>query len=305
MSLFRTGAQLAVLAALVTGLSAEAAGDFTPSNEVRQKNPAFPSAELRRGHEGWVIVEYSVDAEGNVGDATISDSSGSRAFEKAALAAVREWQFESGDARTTSVLVQFVYEQARLHVSKSFYRKLRKVHEAIELGELDAAADAISAIRRSKSLDAAENAYLLIAEGRLAEHSGDPEGQLGYFRMAALAEGRWLGRRYYLKLLHGITVLELGLGDFESALAHYDELNRTGEGRKLAANLDGAIAAIPAQLLASSGDAAGFAPAEQVVDVVREFPQSQESRSTMEGAADDGSRPPPALSPDSLQLDGA
>ena len=297
MSLFRTGAQLAVLAALMTGLPAEAAGDFTPSNEVRQQNPAFPSSELRRGHEGWVIVAYSVDADGSVGDAAATDSSGSRAFEKAAVEAVREWRFQPGDARSTSVLFQFIYERPRLYVSKSFYRKLRKVHDAIELGELDAAADAIQAIRLSKSLDAAENAYLLIAEGRLAEHSGDPEGQLAYFRMAALAEGRWLGRRYYLKLLHGITVLELAVGDYESALAHYDELNRTGEGRKLAANLDGAIAAIPAQFLASSGDAAGFAPAEEMVDVVREFPQSQKSRSRMEGPVDDGFRPSPAPEP--------
>ncbi len=299
MSILRIGAQLAVLAALMTGLPVQAAGDFAPSNEVRQKNPVFPKYELRSGHEGWVIVQYSVDADGGVSNAIVTDSSNSRAFEKAALDAVRDWQFAPGSARTTSVQIQFVYEQRQPYVSKSFYRKLRNVHEAIELGELDAAMDAVLAIRRSKSLDAAENAYLLVAEGRIAENANDPERQLEHFRMAALADGRWLGRRYYLKLLHGIIVLELTVGDYESALAHYDELRQTGEGRKLAASLDGAIAALPVHVLAATDDAAVFAAADQVVDVVREFRRKGSSSSRIEGPINDGFRPspPPASEP--------
>lgn len=305
MSLFRIGAIMAVLAALMIGLPVQAAGDFALSTEVRQQNPVFPPSELRSGHEGWVIVRYSVEEDGSVSHAVVVDSSNSRAFEKAALDAVREWQFEPGDARTTSVQVHFVYEQRQPHVSKSFYRKLRNVHEAIELGELDAASEKIHAIRRSTSLDAAENAHLLIAEGRLAERSGDPEGQLANFRMAALADGRWLGRRYYLRLLHSIIVLELSLGDYESALVHYDELSRTGEGRKLAANLDGVVAAISSQPQAAAEDAAGFVAADRVVDVVRELGDKEGPTSELRQPQDDGFRPPPLPSLEPVEPGGA
>ena len=292
----RTIALLAVGLILASPLLANHSA--TTHSPALQQQPEFPVSELRKGHEGWVIVTYGIDDDGSVVDARVTDSSGSLAFEKAALDAVNKWQFEPGATRMTSVQIQFVYERPRPHVSKSFYRKLRKVHEAIELGELDAASEAIHAIRRSKSrsrsLGATENAYLLIAEGRLAEYLGDQERQLAHFRMAALGEGRWVGRRYYLRLLHDITVLELSLGDYGSAFAHYDELNRTGTGRKLAANLDGAIAAVPPQVLTPSDDVAGFLAADAVVDVVREFPQTRISNSRMQGAGDDGFRPRPA-----------
>lgn len=300
MSILRIGAQLAVLAALISGLPVQAAGDIAPSNEVRQNNPVFPPSELKVGHEGWVIVQYSIETDGSVSNVLVTDSSGSQAFEKAALDAVGDWQFETGDARTKKVQIQFVFERPRPQVSKTFYRKLRQVHEAIELGELDAASGAIRSLRQSDSINVFENAYLLVAEGRIAEREQDLDGQLSYFRRAALSQGRWLGSSDYLKLLHGMTILELQLGEYEAAMAHYEELIATREGRKLAGDLDGAMHSISARLLPEHRDVTEYAATDHVVSVVREYRRLGRPQ----GPADDGFRPQPAPAPEPSQSGG-
>lgn len=57
--------------------------------------PEYPKAARVRGLEGWVDLTLSVAAAGNVLDARIEDSTGTRSFERAALSAVREWRYEA------------------------------------------------------------------------------------------------------------------------------------------------------------------------------------------------------------------
>ena len=56
--------------------------------------PAYPSAALRRGDSGTVVVRVEVDANGLPLDAKITQRSGSRELDRAALDAVRGWRFQ-------------------------------------------------------------------------------------------------------------------------------------------------------------------------------------------------------------------
>jgi len=269
---------------------------------VLQQQPEFPVSELRRGNEGWVIVSYGIDDEGNVVDARVTDSSGRDAFEHAALDAVQGWKYAPGAPSATSAQVNFVFERRVAKVSKSFFRKLKHIHESVELGQLDEASAAIRIMRRKGTPSAFENAYLLIAAGRLAGASGDLEGQIEYFRKAALSEGRWLARSDYLKLLQGLTVLELQAGDYAAALRHYAELGRTGQGRKLAADLAGPMQTVDTMVAAQMSPETGLQAADQLVTVVREMKRGvQDPRMTGPGP-DDGFRPSaPAAEPSATQ----
>ncbi len=56
--------------------------------------PAYPSAALRRGDSGTVVVRVEVDARGLPLDAKVIQRSGSRELDRAALDAVRGWRFQ-------------------------------------------------------------------------------------------------------------------------------------------------------------------------------------------------------------------
>lgn len=47
--------------------------------------PNYPTIELREGQQGWVELNYVVTTDGTVVEPVVEASSGSRAFERAAI----------------------------------------------------------------------------------------------------------------------------------------------------------------------------------------------------------------------------
>lgn len=67
----------------------------SPPKAVTRKSPSYP-AELRQaGIEGSVVVSFVIDASGKVQNAHAVQST-HHAFEEAAVAAIKEWQFDPG-----------------------------------------------------------------------------------------------------------------------------------------------------------------------------------------------------------------
>lgn len=56
--------------------------------------PDYPEAARRRGQEGTVQLDVLVLADGRVGEVTLAHSSGYRNLDRAAIRAVRKWQFK-------------------------------------------------------------------------------------------------------------------------------------------------------------------------------------------------------------------
>jgi TonB family protein len=61
---------------------------------LRQVRPAYPQHERERGIEGAVTVELLVDTEGNVAHADVLELVGPESFKRAALDAVRQFEFQ-------------------------------------------------------------------------------------------------------------------------------------------------------------------------------------------------------------------
>ena len=205
---------------------------------VEQPMPEFPMAELVRNREGWVLISYTVLKDGSVFSPTIMDSSGSEAFEKAAIGAVEQWRYVPGAEVVETVLVNFVYERSYPQVSKKFYFRNDRIHRSIEKGKFDDAVKRLEKMRDKDDLTAYELAYSYITEGRVYGEQGDKAGQLQHFRKAMINDGRWLRREDYLKLLRASVVLELQLKDYSSAMRDYALLSETGPGREVSSDLE-------------------------------------------------------------------
>ena len=68
-----------------------------PATQMKMTNfvePDFPKRALRRNIEGWVDVEFTVTATGEVSEIEIVDAEKSGYFEKATRQAVAQWRFE-------------------------------------------------------------------------------------------------------------------------------------------------------------------------------------------------------------------
>lgn len=79
---------------------AAAAQEALPENEIyiaaeaiSKPAPEYPGFALAQGKEGWVIVSYVISPTGEVVEPMIEDSSGTEAFERAAMRAVEDWRY--------------------------------------------------------------------------------------------------------------------------------------------------------------------------------------------------------------------
>lgn len=60
---------------------------------TRSADPAYPPVALRSRQSGWVVVDFTIDAEGRTKDITVVDSKPHRVFDSAATDAVRRYRF--------------------------------------------------------------------------------------------------------------------------------------------------------------------------------------------------------------------
>ena len=74
--------------------AAAPAGETHPAQLVKSGAPAYPAEAVRAHKDGWVQVEFTVDANGNVTDAKVANADPPRLFNTAALDAVRRWTFK-------------------------------------------------------------------------------------------------------------------------------------------------------------------------------------------------------------------
>ncbi len=90
----------------IAGIILGAAALTAPAHAVTEREaiervaPDYPRGAERRGVEGHVVVQYSVEADGSVADAQVVESTPNGVFDRAALAAIGSWQFAPADVRT-------------------------------------------------------------------------------------------------------------------------------------------------------------------------------------------------------------
>lgn len=96
-----------------------AGGQSTPPRPVagQTPSPTYPAAELRRGRGGTVLLRVEVGPDGAPTAVTVAESSRSRALDRAAVAAVRNWRFEpalaNGQPAAGTVRVPVEFTPAR------------------------------------------------------------------------------------------------------------------------------------------------------------------------------------------------
>ena len=60
---------------------------------IERVAPKYPVSMARKGAEGWVQLNFVVGTDGSVNDIVVVDSTGMQAFEKAAVKAMKSWQY--------------------------------------------------------------------------------------------------------------------------------------------------------------------------------------------------------------------
>ena len=212
-------------------LADEAAQHRISAKPIERSAPRYPVHELRRNQQGWVVLNYVVTDDGRVVEPVVEESSGSRAFEDAAMYTVKTWRYEPARLNgkpvqqcKTKVRIAFAMEGAEPKVSRPFYAKYRKMENMLDEGDVDGATEALHTALASEGLSLGEMSWLWAFEARLAGIEGAREQQLAALRRATAGSSQWVTEELLTGLLTTQTALELESGDFSSATQSYEAL---------------------------------------------------------------------------------
>lgn len=74
-------------------------------------DPQYPPEAMRGRQQGWVELEFTVDADGSISNVSVVASRPSRVFDRAAIRAMQEWRFdprlENGEPVATRMRQRF------------------------------------------------------------------------------------------------------------------------------------------------------------------------------------------------------
>jgi len=193
--------------------------------------PKYPSSEFRNGRQGWVELNYVVTEEGKVIEPVVEASSGSYAFERAAVNTVKRWRYEPAllngepiQQCKTAVRISFAIDGSEMGVSKSFNRKYKKIHQALEEGDVESASSKLEDAFQSEGLTLGELSWLRALQARIAGVRGDKEQQLIAVRRALAVSEKWIPDELRTGLLTTRVVLEIEKGNYSAAMGAYSAL---------------------------------------------------------------------------------
>ncbi len=191
----------------------------------------YPPDEIRKDGEGWVTLSLMVDSKGKPYEVAVDDSTGNKAFDDAAVAAVSRFTFEPGTVNGQPVdsvshyRIRFTLPDIPRTVYRDFLGFYLAAQAAIKVKDRSAA-DA--AIKMLEIRNLTEDAYYGLIKYDYARVWGDDREQLADLRRAiASAEiPDYLPKGVYGSVLDECLVLELKLHDFVEALRTWDRLQK-------------------------------------------------------------------------------
>lgn len=95
--------QTAAQAAAQPAPTAVAAAESSDAVLLKGANPNYPTAALRAGQSGWVVVGFTVTPEGRTSDVHVVDAQPRHVFDRAAMEAVSRYRFKPAMRGGTAV----------------------------------------------------------------------------------------------------------------------------------------------------------------------------------------------------------
>lgn len=223
---------LIVIALVTPGASADESPQHrSTAKPIDRSPPRYPAHELRRNQQGWVVLNYIVTDDGQVIEPVIEESSGSPAFERAAIQTVEDWRYEPAllngepvQQCKTRVRIAFAIRGSQDRVSRPFYARYRKMEQTLNEGDIETASAELESALESEGLTLAEMSWLWALRARIAGLQGDKEQQLSALRRATAGSPEWTPEDLRIGLLTTRTALELESGDFSAAMQSYEDL---------------------------------------------------------------------------------
>ncbi|WP_286262566.1 energy transducer TonB [Thalassotalea atypica] len=177
---------------------------ITNAKALKRVPPKYPVEYAKQGAEGWVIVSYVVEPDGNTSNVLIERSSGRKRFEKEALRAIKDWKYnpalENGEPVQqcrNNVRLDFRMKKERAGVSRKFLSLYKKFVSALNEKDAERIEKLAPQMKSYKIFVANESFFKFTSMADYYEYKGDIEKQ---YSNLGLAVHSGVDAKFYRKL---------------------------------------------------------------------------------------------------------
>lgn len=208
---------------------------------LERTNPVYPGVALTQGKEGWVVLSFVVSPEGTVTEPMIEDSSGSEAFERAALRAVENWTYSPAtqdgqpvEHAMTKSRITFQLEGNDDGVTPEAMRKFRRISSLIEERNFAEAEPLIAEMEFGERSTLYEDAWFWWIKYVHLQTSGstDAAEMRKSLRRAIGYEEEYLSGTNYVAAAHNLFVLDAKALDVSGATWAFEKLRDAKTARR-------------------------------------------------------------------------
>ncbi len=195
------------------------------------ETPKYPHRALHRGIEGWVIVGFSVEADGTTGNIEVLESSIDDYFDDAAIEATRLRTYEPAKLADKPVMqgnvtakYSFLFTSSDGGVGRQFQKAYKKAAGAIEEGDLELAKRLIDQLDAEERRVLAEVCYLDMLKASYFDKTGDDKDTLRYVERALRIADVVASKAIYINLLRQSIVDNAKANNLHTSLERYNTL---------------------------------------------------------------------------------
>src|SRR5690349_5730973 len=194
---------------------------FTGPKLKKHYPPTFPLSERMARRDGWVMLYFMIDPQGKAHDIVVSDSTGNKTFERAAIEAVKEWEFEpamlAGQRVEAAYDIKIIFNLDQDGAKLSFvtaYRDFQLAAQAKDRAAMEAQ------IARMKVENLYEDAFFHLARYQYAQQWGSEREQLQALTRALAEEQSpvYLPKQAFISALFSRLRLEIKTNELSRAL---------------------------------------------------------------------------------------
>ena len=214
---------------------------YEPPAPLIRKEPIYPASEARRGGEGWVVINFMVDQQGDVFDAEVIDSSGGEAFEKASLRAVLDWEYDPANSdgepieSGATTMLTFVLGGINAGPRKSFVSTFEKSVDAIQSNDWEEVEVLTNSLKELPKKNLFESSLLNYLQAAIASNEGNIHQEYKFLAKSLQGEymheqsGKFLPEALVKIVRRRLFVLQIELRYYAEALNSYIRLAQFDE----------------------------------------------------------------------------
>ncbi|WP_111979795.1 energy transducer TonB [Algibacillus agarilyticus] len=194
--------------------------------------PQYPRAAAKQRREGWAILNFVIDEQGEVSNILVGENSGSEDITKAAVQAVQKWQYtpamEDGkpvQQCANSVFLSFKMGDKRTKGLPAKFRRLYKnALQAKSDEDYEELENLLEKMKSNKYQHLSENSYYHLLAADYAKLKGDKHSQVQHLQSVMHSLELLVNEKQKLSVLYQVFDLQIQLKRYNTAYKTYKKL---------------------------------------------------------------------------------